>query len=447
MNKLSLIIEREYLSRVRKKSFIVMSLIGPLLFAATMFLPAWLSTMDNTESIDIAIVDHTGKYANKIPDKGNMHFAMEDANGDTTLQTNMQQNGYDAYVVIEDDLLTNPSSIKIYSEAQVTIAVKNHVSYHLNKLLQQEKVDTYNISNLKDIINDIQESHVEISTIKLGDDGAAQESSVELTMVAAILFSMLVYIFILFYGTQVMRGVMEEKNNRIIEVIISSVKPFELMMGKIVGIAMVALTQFAIWALLTFVIATGIQASTGIVQVPSQITNAQALQTELEPTSQTQTTNFTAKYNQMMNQAKSLNLMVTLAAFIFFFLGGYLLYASLFAALGAALDSETDSQQFVMPVMMPLILSIYIAMTAFRNPNGDLAFWFSMIPFTSPIVMMARIPFQIATWEIVLSMVILAATFVLTTWFAGRVYRVGILMHGKKSSYKELWKWFLYANR
>lgn len=447
MNKLSLIIEREYLSRVRKKSFIVMSLIGPLLFAATMFLPAWLSTMDNTESIDIAIVDHTGKYANKIPDKGNMHFAMEDANGDTTLQTNMQQNGYDAYVVIEDDLLTNPSSIKIYSEAQVTIAVKNHVSYHLNKLLQQEKVDTYNISNLKDIINDIQESHVEISTIKLGDDGAAQESSVELTMVAAILFSMLVYIFILFYGTQVMRGVMEEKNNRIIEVIISSVKPFELMMGKIVGIAMVALTQFAIWALLTFVIATGIQASTGIVQVPSQITNAQALQTELEPTSQTQTTNFTAKYNQMMNQAKSLNLMVTLAAFIFFFLGGYLLYASLFAALGAALDSETDSQQFVMPVMMPLILSIYIAMTAFRNPNGDLAFWFSMIPFTSPIVMMARIPFQIATWEIVVSMVILAATFVLTTWFAGRVYRVGILMHGKKSSYKELWKWFLYANR
>ena len=211
------------------------------------------------------------------------------------------------------------------------------------------------------------------------------------------------------------------------------------MMGKIVGIALVALTQFLIWGLLSIVITTALQ-STFNIETPHQeitnITQETIQQSELQ-----------ANFEKITNQLNNINLLGSLAAFIYFFLGGYLLYASLFAAVGAALDNETDSQQFVMPIMLPLILSIYISFAAFRNPGGDIAFWFSMIPLTSPIVMMARIPFQIPTWEIMLSMLILCCSFILTTWFAGRVYRTGILMYGKKVSYKEIWKWFRYAGK
>jgi len=326
--------------------------------------------------------------------------------------------------------------------------VKEHISRSLEKHLEQEKLSSYQIDGLDGIIKEINAVRVKVKTIKLGEDGSEKESSTELVMIAAIVFAMMIYMFVLVYGMQVMRGVMEEKVNRIVEVIISSVKPFQLMMGKIVGIALVALTQFLLWVILTVSIVAVLQ----VVFTPDVSSMANTNGIEMVGSAdgqvnQEQMSEFAEGFNNILDKVLSLDLIGSLVLFVFYFLGGYLLYASLFAALGAALDNEADSQQFVMPVMMPLILSIYVAMAAFRNPTGDLAFWFSMIPFTSPVVMMARIPFQPPMWQIALSMTILIGTFIFTTWFAGRIYRTGILMYGKKVSYKELWKWFRYSGK
>ena len=448
MSKISLIIQREYLTRVKKKSFIIMTIIGPVLFAAMMVLPGWFASMEDTGEKSIAVVDLTGKYTNQIKDTEYLNFSwLREAAVDDVGRT-YKEDGYNAYIVIEKDLLINPDAIKIYSDKQVTIDVKEHISRNLEKHLEKQKLNSYQIDGLDAIIKNIHDVRVNVKTIKISKDGEETESSDIVVMIAAIFFAMLIYMFVLVYGMQVMRGVMEEKVSRIVEVIISSVKPFQLMMGKIIGIALVALTQFMLWVVLTLMIATAINAvfsgqtdvmNTGNQMEMLQSADAQQVSGEMSEIGKS--------VSNIFDKILTLDLVANLLSFVFYFLGGYLLYASLFAALGAALDNEADSQQFVMPVMMPLILSIYVAMAAFRSPDGDLAFWFSMIPLTSPVVMMARIPFDPPVWQLALSMFILVATFIFSTWFAGRIYRTGILMYGKKVSYKELWKWFRYAGK
>ncbi len=449
MSKISLIIQREYLTRVRKKSFVIMSFVGPLLFAAMMVLPAWFASMEDQADKKIAVVDHSGKYLNTIEDTEYYKFSWLAGTNQTDIEANYQQEGYDAYLVISGDLQSPEGSATIYSDVQITIDVKQYISRQLEKFIEQERLNSYQIDGLDEIIKNIHNVNVDVSIITLGDDGSQKESFAEVTMIAAIVFAMLVYFFVLMYGTQVMRGVIEEKTNRIVEVIVSSIRPFQLMMGKIIGIAMVALTQFLLWVVFTLVIILGVKTVFfGNEEMPTRMDGQiEMVQGVNGVGDQDQTAEFAQTFKKILDKTKGLDLIGSLVAFVFYFLGGYLLYAGLFAALGAALDSETDSQQFVMPVMMPLILSIYVAMAAMRNPDGDIAFWFSMIPFTSPIVMMARIPFQPPVWEIALSMTLLAGSFVFTTWFAGRIYRTGILMYGKKVSYKELWKWFLYSKK
>lgn len=448
MSKISLIIQREYITRVKKKSFIVMTIIGPILFAAMMVLPGWFASMEDTESKNIAVIDQTGKYNKRIKDTEYLKFSWLNQQDAETIAQDYQDKGYTAYLVIEDDLLQKPDAAKIYSESQITIDVKDHIARNLEKYLENEKLNSYQIDGLDAIIKDIHSVDIKLKTIKLSEDGSEKESSTELVMIAAIIFAMMIYMFVLIYGMQVMRGIMEEKVSRIVEVIVSSVKPFQLMMGKIIGIALVALTQFMLWVILTVSIVSVLHA----VFASDASTFTANNQVEMlgatggQPTD-AQVSEFAAGFNNIIDKVLSLDLIGSLVLFVFYFLGGYLLYASLFAAIGAALDNEADSQQFVMPVMMPLILSIYVAMAAFRNPTGDIAVWFSMIPFTSPVVMMARIPFQPPIWQIIVSMLLLIGTFILTTWFAGRIYRTGILMYGKKVSYKELWKWFKYSGR
>lgn len=448
MSKISLIIQREYITRVKKKSFIVMTIIGPILFAAMMVLPGWFASMEDTESKNIAVIDQTGKYNKRIKDTEYLKFSWLNQQDAKTIAQDYQDKGYTAYLVIEDDLLQKPDAAKIYSESQITIDVKDHIARNLEKYLENEKLNSYQIDGLDAIIKDIHSVDIKLKTIKLSEDGSEKESSTELVMIAAIIFAMMIYMFVLIYGMQVMRGIMEEKVSRIVEVIVSSVKPFQLMMGKIIGIALVALTQFMLWVILTVSIVSVLHA----VFASDASTFTANNQVEMlgatggQPTD-AQVSEFAAGFNNIIDKVLSLDLIGSLVLFVFYFLGGYLLYASLFAAIGAALDNEADSQQFVMPVMMPLILSIYVAMAAFRNPTGDIAVWFSMIPFTSPVVMMARIPFQPPIWQIIVSMLLLIGTFILTTWFAGRIYRTGILMYGKKVSYKELWKWFKYSGR
>ncbi len=450
MSKIGLIIKREYTTRVKKKSFIIMSVLGPLLFAAMFVLPAWFSSMESTSEKQIAVIDQTNKYAGAISDTETLKFTWLQNDKEQQVKSEYQSMGYEAYVVISDDLLQSPDAIIIYSDAPVTIDMKSHIRRDLTKFLEKEKLESFNIDGLNEIVSQVNNITVNISTIKLGDHGTEEESSTELTMMVAIVFAMLIYFFVLMYGTQVMRGIVEEKTSRIVEVIISSVKPFQLMMGKIIGIAMVALTQFLLWVVLTVTIIFGIKTAlfpNG--EMPTRMDKQMEIvqSSTSQEGSSVDNSEFAEQFSKVMEKAKSIDLIGPMFAFIFFFIGGYLLYAGLFAAVGAVIDNETDSQQFVMPIIMPLILSIYIAMAAFRAPDSNIAFWFSMIPFTSPIVMMARIPFQIAVWEIILSMFILTASFIFTTWFAGRIYRIGILMYGKKITYKEIWKWFRYSGK
>lgn len=446
MNKTALIIKREYLERVKKKSFVVMSILGPILFAAMMVLPALFASLDETSRSNIAVIDETGKYGQAISNTDNLSFTVIESAQKDGIKQDYKEKGFDAFLIIDDDPNVNASSVKIYSDVQVTMDTKVYIENSLERYIEKERMARYSsIDSLKEIINYVNSARVDITTVKLSDDGKESESSAEITMIAALIFAMMIYFFVLLYGAQVMRGVMEEKTNRIVEVIISSVKPFQLMMGKVVGIALVALTQFAIWIVFTLVIVAAVSNFAG---TPSHDISSGAMTGQIVQSSQdVPTEDFAKVFDKVLTQTQSIDLIGALLAFLFFFIGGYLLYASIFAAIGSAIDNESDSQQFITPVMMPLILSIYIAMAAFRDPGGSIAFWFSMFPLTSPIVMMARIPFQIPAWEILLSMAILTASFIFSIWFSGRVYRVGILMYGKKITWKELWKWFRQAGR
>ncbi len=448
MNKTILIIKREYLSRVQKKSFAVMCIVGPLLFAAMFVLPVWFASMGDSAKSNIAVIDESGKYDKALTNTENITYSFLPAGQKENIKQTYKDEGFDAYIIIGSDLEKDPEAIKMYSEAQITVDTKSSVSRALEKFIEQERLNSFSsIDSLSQIIHYISDVNVDVSTIKLSEDGVEKESSAEVTMIAALVFAMLIYFFVLIYGTQVMQGVMEEKTNRIVEVIISSVKPFQLMMGKVVGIALVALTQFLIWSLLTLIIVTAVSSVLGADAVNASAQQAIGGDQLAQVAHGADNAEFARNFENLLAQTQSINLIGTLFAFVFFFFGGYLLYASFFAAIGSAIDNPTDGQQFTMPVMMPLILSIYIAMVAFRDPGGSVAFWFSMIPLTSPIVMMARIPFQIPLWEVLLSMAILTCSFIFSIWFSGRIYRVGILMYGKKLSYKELWKWFRQAGQ
>jgi ABC-2 type transport system permease protein len=313
--------------------------------------------------------------------------------------------------------------------------------------LREQKLNSFELEGLVDIIGAINKVSINLTTIKLGEDGSEKESSTEMAMVVSLVFAFLTYLFVFIYGTQVLRGVMEEKTSRIVEVIISSVKPFQLMLGKIIGIAMVALTQVFLWILLTVLIVTGAKALFfSETDMRSEVDGIEmTMEGDNQQAQAAQSGDF--NFDKIMDMVNSMNPVTTILLFILYFLGGYLIYASLFAAVGAAIDNETDSQQFMFPITIPIIIALYVAMAAFRNPHSDLVFWFSMIPFTSPVVMMARIPFDVPIWQIATSLTLLIAGFLFTTWVAARIYRTGILMYGKKVNYKELWKWFRYSDK
>ena len=445
MNKIKLIILREYLTRVKKKSFVVMTILGPILFAAIMLVPAWLASMDDTELKNIAIIDESGIFVNKIIDTDYIKFEyLEDKKLDD-LKHNFSESGYYAVLQIMPSIAYEPSAVHLYSEKQPSFAVKSHISSSMEKELRNKKLRANGID--ENVLNSIK-SDVSIRTIQWSKDGEEKESSTEIAMAVGYIGGIMIYFFIFMFGAQVMRGVIEEKTNRIVEIIVSSAKPFQLMMGKIIGIAMVGLTQFFLWIVLTLLIVTGVKtvffpelgtqnAQEVVVQnimenqeMPQEVANMQPQNMD--------------KFSSILNSIKSVDFGVMIGSFIFFFLGGYLLYGSLFAAIGAAVDNETDTQQFMFPITIPLMLGIFVMINAIQTPESPVAFWFSIIPFTSPIVMMVRIPFGVPYWQLALSMGLLVLTFIGSTWMAGKIYRTGILMYGKKVNYRELWKWLRY---
>lgn len=452
MKKILLIIQREYLTRVKKRSFIIMTILGPLLMAGMVVVPIYIATTTN-ETKQVAVIDETGLFAGKFKDSGNIRFHYLDTDIHSAKEAFGKSDDY-ALLYIPRTEVALPTNAILYAGTQVNINVKSHIQNVMSKRIEDLKLEAQladltkgNSSPLllDDLLRSIKTS-VDISTIKIGSHGEEEKSYPEVSMVLAIFGSILIYFFIFMFGSQVMRGVIEEKTSRIVEVIVSSVKPFQLMMGKIIGVAMVGLTQFALWVVLTFIIITGVTASftgkttaeTAQKQLTEQATGGFDPGQVIHLSDETQPEGETDEVIGILN---SIDFPVMIGSFLFFFLFGYLMYAALFAAIGGAVDSEADTQQFMLPLTAPLILAIILAQFIVQNPEGPMAFWLSIIPFTSPVVMMIRIPFGVPIYEVAISMALLLLGFLATTWIAAKIYRTGILMYGKKISYRELWKW------
>lgn len=433
MDKILLILQREYLVRVKKKSFIIMTFLGPLLIGSIYGIAIWLSVKDDENRV-IEVIDESGLFTNAYASKGNLTFipagtSLEEAKKD------VREEKYYALLYIPKIDIDNPEGIKLYSKKGLSLSVEGAVEDKLKREIEDKKLLQAGID--KRILERI-DTDVSVSTLNLSENESEEGSSAGVSYIVGFASAFIIYLSIFIYGVQVMRGVIEEKTNRIVEVIISSVKPFQLMLGKIIGIALVGLTQFLLWIIFGFIVTSVIFSVTGAEKLAEQ-------QAQVQIGQQMPNTVNQAKLNQEMIAALSgVNLPLVFATFLFYFLGGYLIYSALFAAVGAASDSDTDAQQFMLPITIPLILSFVLAQAIIRNPDGQLAFWLSMIPLTSPIIMMVRIPFHPPVWEILLSMGLLIVGFLLITWIAARIYRVGILMYGKKVTYKELGKWLFY---
>lgn len=435
MNTIFLIIKREYLTRVRKRSFVIMTILGPLLIFGFYAIIGWAAVSSISQK-KIAVVDESGRFSGRLKSDKETVFSYLGQPLATAKKGFIQQ-GYDALVFIPKNVVEQPKTVQIFAQKSVSIDLQSNIERAIGKEIETYKLSQAGIT--RQLIEDAK-VNVDAQTISLRESGE-QNSSAIATSIIGYACAFLIYISVFIYGTQVMRGVMEEKTNRIVEVIISSVKPLQLMLGKIIGVALVGLTQFMLWILLT----VGLFTIGGKLVGDKVDRGRQAMQTTGVATAQppVQQAQEGAVAN-VVRAIETLNIPLIVACFLFYFLGGYLLYSALFGAIGAAVDNETETQQFMFPITLPIIGAIAVAQFVIKEPDGALAFWTSMIPFTSPVVMMVRVPFGVPAWELALSMVLLVLGFVGTTWLAARIYRVGILMYGKKASYKELSKWVFY---
>jgi len=451
MNKISVIIKREYVTRVRKKSFIIMTLLAPLLMAAIIIVPTALMMNQKGDFKKIAVIEEKSDlFKGVIKNTKDAEFVYLENVNLNEFKTKFEQEGYYGVLIIYPEIINTPNAIDLISKKQPPIGLLEHIERSLEKNIEKQKLAAYSIGDLDAIMKSIQ-TDVSVQTKKLDELGNVQKTSTGISMALAYIFGLLMYMLVFIFGSQVMRGVIEEKTSRVVEVIISSVKPIELMMGKIVGIALVGLTQFLMWVILTAGIATVLKTTlsgnSGITEMTqslpqnmmteSQAAAGQLATQEISP----ELIEFTRLFDSALNQPW----LLIIFAFIFYFITGYLLYASVFAAIGSAVDNETETQQFMLPVTIPIIIGLMVAMGTMQNPESPVAFWCSLIPLTSPIVMMARIPFGVPYWQIGISMLLMVVTFIFFVWMAAKIYRTGILMYGKKTSWKEMWKWLRYS--
>ena len=445
MNKLFLIIQREYFSRVKKKSFLIMTILGPLLMAGLMIVPVWLAMRDQTEH-QILVLDHSGLFIDKLPNTKQIKFTYG-AESIQTAKAKLKDGPFDLIMEIKGDAINDSKTTPVlYYKKQPGINVEQYITNTMENILfdyrlQGDSIDLNKIDNAR--------RPVEILTLKVTEEGKDEKTNTEINMAIGFGCAIAIYFMIFLYGSQVMRGVIEEKTNRIVEVIVSSVKPFQLMLGKIIGVALVGLTQFVLWIVLTLVISTAVNTFL----FKDQIADTMKHNSQIEKVMKDDLTAGVDKMEKinspnevidLFNNFNTINISKILVCFAFYFLFGYLLYAALFAAVGSAVDSEADTQQFILPVTIPLIASFIIAQSVVTDPDSSMAQFFSIFPLTSPIVMMVRLPFDVPAWELALSMVSLIVGFLFFTWLAGKIYRTGILMYGKKTSWKELGKWLFY---
>lgn len=438
-SKIGLIAGREYNERVRKKSFIITTILTPLLFVGVIALMVWIMSRDSDKVREVIVVDRSGIVAPGLHDDGTLKFNFE-ADNTLSVEAVREQAPEDTFgvLVIGADIMTDPRDVSLYTWEPSTIEVEAAIAGQIQQVIETEKLHSYNIDNLDEILAQI-ETPITLQTKEFTATGEMRDSSSALSMVLAYIFGFLIYMFVIIYGSMVMQGVIEEKSNKVLEVMVSSVRPFDLMMGKILGIAGVALTQLAIWVVFIGIAGSAIahmfagaamDSAAGIVAASGEAVPVEAMNFE---------------QSAFLGKLTDLRYLLTMViGFIIYFIGGYLLYASMFAAVGSAVENEKDTQNLQLPITVPLILALMVMFSAMRDPQGSIAFWFSMIPFTSPIVMLGRLPYGVPMWELATSVVLLYATFVGIVWLAGKIYRVGIFMYGKKPTLRELLKWSRY---
>ncbi len=436
MGKIGLIARREFNERVRKKSFIITTILMPVCLVGIIGVMAWLMTRESDKIREIIVVDESGVVAPQMTDEGTIRYRMADQPFERVREEAPE--GIFGILLIGDDIMTNSRTVQLYTYESSTVMIEEAVAGQIRQIVEAEKLKAYHIDNLDRILAEV-ETPIVLQTKEITESGETRDSSSTLALAAAYIFGMLVYMFVFLYGTMVMQGVIEEKSNKVLELMVSSVKPFQLMMGKIIGIASVALTQLLIWVV--FIALAGgaaVNFFAGDAMTAAAAMNAgEAMPVEFN--------NMDMDGVAMLSRLTDVRYILTLViGFVVYFIGGYLLYAAMFAAVGSAVDNEKDTQNLQLPITIPLILAFVVMVNAMQDPHSHIAFWFSMIPFTSPIIMMARLPYGVPMWEVLLSAGLLYAPFVGMVWLAGKIYRVGIFMYGKKPSFRELFKWVRY---
>ena len=434
MNKIGIIISREFNERVRKKSFIITTILMPLLMIGMMAAPTLMMLFAKGDQKSIVVIDQSGIIAPNLEGDDEITFTPMDI----TLDEARADSDIFGVLWIGEDVVDNPSNVKLYTNSSSSMSLESNLASQMEKVIERERLKRYDIENLEQIMKDVK-VRVSFTTFRndLSEEGEDEEAtSSSIAYMLGLVLGMMLYMFLIIYGSMVMTSVIEEKGSRVLDVLVSSVSPFQLMMGKILGVASVAVTQIAIWGVLV----CGI----GAVVLPALMPE-DVMQT-VEAVQMGQMTTIEADIDADLLSAVSLatdvgGLVMMFVWLLLFLVGGFLFYSAMFAAVGSAVDSIQDANQLQTPITVPIILALILAMSVFNDPNSTLAFWGSIIPFTSPVVMMARVPFGIPTWQIVLSLVLLYASVVAMAWAAGKIYRVGIFMHGKKPSFKELMSW------
>lgn len=431
MGKILLVIQREYLARVKKKSFLIATILTPLIFPAIMGVFVWIALEEKgSQSLRIIeVIDETDMFFMNSSEQ----YAFTSSVEDPEIAKKMVQNGERyGYLHIPKIDLKDPNGIQFYGVENPSTTLMSYLESSLARKIEDQQLYDQGIDPkvLKEIRTD-----VSIQSITLGEEGEEKLNNADVNYAIGFLAGILIYIFIFVYGNQIMQGVIEEKSTRIVEILVSSLKPFQLMMGKIMGIGAVGLTQFLIWVVLIGTLSSIVMGVLGM-QMPQQ----QAM--ELANAEFAQNTPDSSELTDILAVISGIDFVTLVGSFIIYFLGGYLLYGALFAAVGSAVDSPSDAQQFMLPITIPLIVA-YMGLFVFvlQDPTSGTSFWLSIIPLTSPIAMMGRVSYGVPFWELALSMGLLIGGFLFTTWIAGKIYRIGILMHGTKPSYKILWKW------
>ena len=439
-----IIISREYLNKVKKKSFLITTFLVPILFAALCILPSLIMLGTKESSKNIAVVDNSGIVAPALENSETATYTLLEGEAPEDVKLKLESLGYDALLVISPlDETQKTVTADVYSNKPLGMDLNENINGKINTAVENYRIEQSGIANLEEVMKEVK-ANVKLHSYTLDAEGKEKVSESGVYMMVSMILGMIIYMFIALFGGMVMSSVIEEKASRVVEVLVSSVKATELMFGKIIGVALVALTQFFLWIVLTLSIVgiVGAVAGKDLLKSadPAEMVQTVGGMSAEQSEAVVQAVSDQGEMGTILSTISNLPFVKIIVCFVLFFIFGYMLYASLFAAIGSAVENEGDTQQLQIPITIPLLLGFFIAIYAFKAPDSALVFWGSMIPFTSPIVMLARLPFGVPTWELVVSIILLIATFAVCAWISAKIYKVGILMFGKKSTWKDLWK-------